>query len=197
MADPTVAVGLLERAIGYARGSVAVVTPPLLSRPTPCAGWDLRMLLDHLNDSLGALHDIVHSGRIGLSAPPAGGRGPAEHAAADLVATFRDRLGRLLGVWAGTGAGDHLLAVGGLPLAASLVAGTGAVEIAVHAWDVSSACGHRRPIPPALATDLLRFSRLVVTDATRHPQFAAPVAVSPLASPSDRLVAFLGRSPAP
>jgi len=35
----------------------------------------------------------------------------------------------------------------------------------------------------------------VVTDATRHRLFAAPVAVSPLASPSDLLVAFLGRSP--
>jgi hypothetical protein len=46
-----------------------------------------------------------------------------------------------------------------------------------------------------LALDLLKISRRLVTDATRTPQFAAQVAVSPWADPSDRLVAFLGRSP--
>jgi hypothetical protein len=60
-------------------------------------------------------------------------------------------------------------------------------------WDIAWACGQRQPIPPGLAIDLLKLSPLVVTDATRHPLFAAPVAVSPLASPSDRLVASLGR----
>jgi hypothetical protein len=35
----------------------------------------------------------------------------------------------------------------------------------------------------------------LVDGATRRLQFAAPVAVSPLASASDRLVAFLGRRP--
>jgi hypothetical protein len=42
---------------------------------------------------------------------------------------------------------------------------------------------------------MLRLCPLVVTDAIRHRLFAAPVDVSPLASPSDRFVAFLGRNP--
>jgi hypothetical protein len=46
-----------------------------------------------------------------------------------------------------------------------------------------------------LATGLLAICPLLVTEATRHRLFGAPVAVSPLASPSDQLVAFLGRSP--
>jgi hypothetical protein len=65
----------------------------------------------------------------------------------------------------------------------------------VHGWDISRACGRHRPIPPTLASDLLTICPLLVTQATRHPQFGAPVAVSPLASASDRLVAFLGRRP--
>jgi 3-oxoacyl-[acyl-carrier protein] reductase len=67
------------------------------------------------------------------------------------------------------------------------VAAVGAVELAVHGWDVAEACGCHRPIPPALATGILQLVPMVVADATRDIHFAAPVTVSPLASPSDRL----------
>jgi hypothetical protein len=71
----------------------------------------------------------------------------------------------------------------------------GAVEVAVHGWDVAQACGSRQPIPPALATGILEIVPLVVTSATRELCFAAPVTVSPLASPGDLLIALLGRDP--
>ena len=183
--------GLLERAVGYALGSAQAVTPELLSRPTPCSQWDLRMLLHHVNDSLDALHESIDAGHVG----PDPARDDDGQLAGNPVATFRDRACRLLGAWAAAGRHDRVIAIADLPLLASTVATTGAIELAVHGWDIAWACGQRRPIPPGLATDLLKLSPLVVSDATRHPLFADPVAVSPLASPSDRLVAFLGRGP--
>jgi len=149
------------------------------------------MLLHHVNDSLAALYGGIGAGYVGPD--------PAWDAdgemAGDLVATFRGRAGRLLGAWTAAGHHDRVVAIADRPLLASTVAGTGAIELAVHGWDIARACGDRQPIPPALAIDLLKISPLLVTDATRYPLFAAPVAVSPLASSSDRLVAFLGRSP--
>jgi uncharacterized protein (TIGR03086 family) len=184
-------VGLLERAIGYALGSVAAVAPRSLSRPTPCADWDLRALLHHVNDSLAALYEAADTGRIGPDPAADDGAGLA----ADLAATFRDRARRLLGAWTSAGRHHRVIAIVDRPLLANLVAGAGAIELAVHGWDISWACGQRRPIPPALAGELLTICPLLVTQATRHPQFAAPVAVPPMASASDRLVAFLGRCP--
>ena len=184
-------VGLLERAVGYALGSVAAVAPRLLSRPTPCSDWDLRMLLQHVNDSLAVLCEGIDTGHIGPDPATDHDNGPA----ADLAATFRDRARRLLGAWTSTSRHDQVIAIVDRPLPASVVAGAGAIEIAVHGWDISRACGQRRPIPPALASDILAICPLVITETTRHPQFAAPVVVSPLASASDRLVAFLGRRP--
>ena len=95
------------------------------------------------------------------------------------------------------------MAVGGLPIPAGLVACTGAVEIAVHGWDVSAAragrAGRARggvqetPIPAALATRMLRLGPLLV--AGREGLFAVPVEVPAQASPGDRLVGYLGRHP--
>jgi hypothetical protein len=57
--------------------------------------------------------------------------------------------------------------------------------------------GRGQPIPPVLATDLLVIAAVLVPGTGRHPLFAAPVTVAATASPSDRLTAFLGRTPQP
>jgi hypothetical protein len=78
-----------------------------------------------------------------------------------------------------------------------LLAAVGAVEIAVHGWDVAQACGRPRPLPPALAADLFPVARCVVADGDRGVRFAEPVGVPTRSCPGDRLVAFLGRRPGP
>ncbi len=194
------AVGLLECAVGYGLESVESVRPGSLGRPTPCAGWDLGTLLCHLNESLAALGQGACGGRIELEGSAAAdGRLAVE----GLAAGFRDGTRRLLDGWRrlGSDPDEPPMEVGGAPIAPAAVALVGAIEVAVHGWDVAEACGQQRPVPVRLALDLLHWTPLLVgggaaPDGTaRHPLFAAPVRVSPLASPSDRLVGCLGRSP--
>jgi uncharacterized protein (TIGR03086 family) len=176
---------LLERAITYALGNLPAVTPETLSRPTPCRDWDLRTLLAHMNDSLLALHEAADLGRVDLE--------PVENPGGDPVAALRGSACRLLGAWAGSPGGG--VAVADLPLTAAIVTTAGAVEIAVHGWDVARACGLDRPVPAALAEELLPLSALLVTEADRPARFAAAVTAPPSAPPGDRLVAYLGRVP--
>lgn len=180
---------LLERALNYTLGSLRIVTPAAMSQPTCCQGWDLRALLAHLNDSLVALDEAVGLGQV-----PLRGSGDLIDPDDDPVGSLRSRACRLLGAWVATD-GDHPVLVAGLPLSAEIVAGTGAVEVAVHGWDVAQACGWRRPIPPSLAAELLDLLPLLVTEADRPSRFAAPVRVHPWAGPGDRLLAYLGRDP--
>jgi uncharacterized protein (TIGR03086 family) len=182
-------IALLERAINYTLGSLQIVTPETLSHPTPCRDWDLRALLGHLNDSLLALSEAVDLGHVDADGSVGDGDPPG-----DPVAGLRNRARQLLGAWT---AADrrHLVSVAGSPLTAGIVTGTGAVEVAIHGWDVARACGWHRPIPPSLAEELLELSPLLVTDADRPVRFARPVDVPPLAGPGDRLIAFLGRRP--
>ncbi|MGW3668381.1 TIGR03086 family metal-binding protein [Streptomyces sp. NPDC005141] len=180
---------LLERSLAYALGSVATVPREGLRWPTPCAEWDLGELLRHLDDSVDALYEGVADGRVGLCpAPPA----------ADPVCVFRERARALLGAWAAVSdapAAPAAPAVGDRFLDPGLLAAVGALEIAVHGWDVGRACGRARAIPSGLAVELLPVAHAVVADADRGVRFADPVGVPVPARPGDVLLAFLGRRP--
>jgi uncharacterized protein (TIGR03086 family) len=181
---------LMAMAIRYTLGSLWYVTPALLSGPTPCAAWDLAALLAHVSDSLAAVHDALVTGCVSLE-PAARTQVPAE----GLVATLRAQAGQLLAASAAGRAGRPVV-IADRRLAGPEMAAAGAVEIAVHGWDIAEACHCRRPIPPALATSILAVVPLVVTGVTRGVQFADPVRPGPQATPGERLVALLGRNPA-
>jgi uncharacterized protein (TIGR03086 family) len=150
------------------------------------------MLLRHASESVAALGEGIEAGCVGLD--PAAEDGDV---AVDPARAFRDRAGQLLDAWTSPGHQRQVTEIAGCPLAASVMAAAAALEVAVHGWDISRACGQRQPIPRALATALLVIAPVLVPRTGRHPLFAAPVTVPAMAGPSDRLAAFLGRTPRP
>jgi hypothetical protein len=145
------------------------------------------------------LEAALRTGRLDLDGPPGRTGG-------DPVEALRDRAAELLCAGYCYGGPERFVTVGGLPIPAGVVACTGAVEIAVHGWDVSAARARAGrgsagcegdvqevPIPAALATRMLRLGPLLV--AGREGLFGVPVEVPAQASPGDRLVGFLGRHP--
>ena len=181
---------LLASAVRYALASAGTVTPPMLSLPTPCAEWDLEALLDHVSDSADALDQAIAAGCAGLTPPPGDGRpGP------DPVWSLRRQTARLLATCAAADPARRLVAIGDRELTTNMVALAGAMEITVHGWDISVACGPSQPVPPGLAAVLLPLAPLLITPATRPGLFADPVPVPAQASLGDQLVAFLGRQP--
>jgi len=179
-------VGLLARAVEHALVCLAAADDADPRRPTPCAGWDLRALLGHVNDSLLALHEAATLGRV---FPETG-----DHPGADPIAVLRDRARRLVGAWTPPVPRKEI-ALGELALTAAIVTTTGALELTVHGWDVARACGVDGTIPDGLAAEMLDLVPLLVTAGDRPSRFAAPVVADSWAAPGDRLVAFLGRHP--
>lgn len=184
-------VGWLERALGYALGSLQLVTTQALFWPTPCRAWDVAALLDHVDESLASLHEAVVVGHVGHLGREAGTNQEPE---IDPVARLRTRACTLLGAAAGS-ENTTVVSVGDEELPREMMYGVGALEVAVHGWDLALACGTHRPIPAELATALLPVASLVVTDDDRPARFAAPVEVPSSADEASRLLAFLGRRP--
>jgi len=180
---------LLESAVSYALAAAALGTPQLLHGSTPCPGWNLAMLLDHVSDSIGVLHAAIADGGAGvvLCGSPGPRQGP--------VTRLRGQAAGILHACATAGPAERRVAIWDRELTASMVAVTGAIEIAVHGWDISVACGACRPVPPGLGAVLLSIAPLLITPCARPGLFADPVQLSGAASPGDQLVAFLGRQP--
>jgi uncharacterized protein (TIGR03086 family) len=181
-------VDLLEQAIGYLLGTLRHATVHTLPRPSPCWGWDVRVLLTHLLDSFTALEEAALTGCVSSAAGPP----PAEDVLCEPVMAVRNRAVAVLDAWA---ACDDVVTIAGVPLPAGVVASTGAVEIAVHGWDVAQSCGHPETIPPSLGRGLLGLAPALISTADRPARFAPPNRTSVFASPGDRLVAYLGRRP--
>jgi uncharacterized protein (TIGR03086 family) len=191
--------GLVQGAADYAAEAVEVVSPGLLFSPTPCPGWDLFMLLLHMNDSIDTLIQGVETGWVDVAHNSSWCRvtgGPAGGPAAMLVSGLRMRSARLAqprrtGMPASP---EGRRADGRVPVAPDEAAIIGAIEMIAHGWDVSVTCGSELPIPSGLAAGMLPLSMRVVESGRRAGAFTAPVAVPPQASPGEQLLAYLGRS---
>lgn len=205
MSGQSGATGLLAGAISYALAACALIRPGEMTLPTPCPDWDLAALLGHLGDSMADLETAIRTGRLDLDHP-------RDMAGDDPVEAVREQAAQLLCAAYCYAGPESFVTIGGLPMPVGLVACTGAVEIAVHGWDVTAAlaragcagagragagragAGNRgEPIPAALATRMLRLCPLIV--AGRENLFAVPVTVPAQASPGDQLVGYLGRRP--
>lgn len=178
---------LLERALGYTRFSLVLVRPEVMTAPTPCVGWDVHDLLVHMNDSLVSLHEAgtVRTVRLTPHRPDGGD---------DLVGSLRRLACELLADWSAEQPEGNIL-VNGRQLTSGVLAAAGALEVAVHGWDLAVACGEARPLPRGLAEDLLRVTPVLVTEDDRRRRFAAPLPAPDDADPSARLLAYLGRDP--
>ena len=190
--------GLLVHAVRYALTAARLVTPAYLPLPTPCAGWDLRTLLHHLGDSMDALSEGLYTGFVQPGAAADGGWAEAGCAEpGGPVGGLSERAATLLCACAAAGSPESRVVIGDRELSTSLITMTGAVEIAVHAWDIAVTCGVPGTVPPGLASELLPIAALLAPPGTREGLFAAPVTVPEPSCPTDRLVAFLGRPPRP
>jgi uncharacterized protein (TIGR03086 family) len=181
---------LLERAVGYTRGCLRLLPGHRMDGRTPCAEWDLLALLRHMDDSLAAFSEAAEIGYVDLVPVP--GDGSPSGTTREVADRLRARACAVLAAWAHHPGATEVL-VSDRPLRSDLLAAAGALEVAVHGWDVARACGVDRPLPAALARDLLQVLPVLLHDHDRPGRFANPVDVPAHAEPGTRLLAALGR----
>ena len=174
---------LLRRAVHYAIASADLIEPPLLAVPTPCGAWNLAMLLIHLSESMDAIAEGLTCGAVALMPTASLGDEPGN---------VRSGCARLLAAIPAAPTGE-LVGIADLALTDNALAYAGAMEIAVHGWDIAVACGHPRPIPAELASPLLKAADLLLPASARPDLFAEPLCPPVPATPSGTLLAFLGR----
>jgi uncharacterized protein (TIGR03086 family) len=179
---------------------VAQVTPADLSRPTPCAGWDLADLLAHMTVQHRGFAAAARGNGADLAVwDPATVVGAVQ---ADPAATYRAAAADVLDAFAADGVLDAPFALPELAAAATfpgaMAIGFHFIDYVIHGWDVARTIGVRFELPADVVAAVLPIAFAVPDGEYRTAEdgpFARAVAVVDGASDLDRVLSHLGRSP--
>lgn len=183
----------LQRACASTENFVERVTPAQLTLPTPCTKWDVRALLNHLVGTL-SLHDALMGDRTPTVNMPPGGLPDVDLVGDDPLKAYRLGVDAVLAASGGDAlTRAHQTPLGEMP--GPVLTGFTTLDILVHGWDLATATGQDPTLPADLAETVLGFAREAITDQMRAPHIGPAIPVGPNSSATDRLVAFLGRTP--
>jgi uncharacterized protein (TIGR03086 family) len=158
-------------------------------RPTPCAQWNVRDLVNHLvgGGTMFAASFRGEAGEVGDSGAPDMLGDDAAAAWDKVIADFESAV-------SAPGAMDREVVLPFATLPAQVALDIASFDLLVHAWDLSRATG--QPFDPP--DDVVAAGRAVaevIVDGLRNGDTFTDAADAPAgASPMDQLAAFCGRS---
>jgi len=182
----------LAKALDQTGAVIAATGPAQGALPTPCAGWDLRTLVNH----------VVYDARMfadtsqGLPRPPAG---------EDLIgdewsAAYDAASGELIEVWRRPGATEGTIELPQGEIPKTWRVGQQLANFTVHAWDVAKATGQSPELDPGVGEMALAWGRENLKPEFRGGEgsgkvFGLEVQVRDDAPLYDRIAGFFGRDP--
>lgn len=195
-------VDLHERSLDLAAAVVDTVRPEHLDLPSPCAGWTLRNLLEHVIGQQQGFAAAARGAGPDLALFADAPVGP------DVAAEFRRTGAELTDAFREAAAADRPLWLpeirDGGPFTVAQAIGFHLLDTLIHGWDVAATLGTADAlIAEAEADDALVATLLKVTEAVPDtPQARAPgLAFAPGLEPAGgqgrfvRCLALLGRDP--
>lgn len=181
---------LHDRALAATGDLVANVEAGQFSDPTPCPEFDVRALLSHLVAGNHRYVQIAH-GEPATATPLAG-----DLVNDDALTPYKESAAAVSRAWSDPALLERTvqLPFGEFPGAFAL--GVHTVEGIVHGWDLATATGQPSELEPDLYAVAWRNTK-DIDDSFRGPgrPFGPAVPVSPDATDTERLMAWLGRRP--
>jgi uncharacterized protein (TIGR03086 family) len=168
-----------------------LVGPDDWRRPTPCAEWDVRALVNHVVGANVRYQLLLH----GAPAERVEATRSVDHLGSDALASFVATADGVVACFSEDGALDRTAhhAAGertGRELLAMRV-----LDAAVHAWDLARAIGSDETLDEEVVAFLLAYTADLDLGPGQRAFAPADAEVPPDASPRDRLLSRLGRHP--
>jgi uncharacterized protein (TIGR03086 family) len=185
---------LLSQAFTSTSGVLAGVSAEDIDRPTPCASWRVRELLNHV---VGGPRWYASFALTGARPSEGSPQDAGDFSVGDFRAVFAADSADCVAAFSADGVMERTMQLPFGEVPGSVYVNIATVDTFAHGWDLAKATGQSTDLDPALAAELLAFSQAALSDEFRGPDGQAPfgpqVAVSSGGSVADRLAAFLGR----
>jgi uncharacterized protein (TIGR03086 family) len=170
-----------------------------LDNPTPCERWQVRDVFYHL--AVGTMYDALLKGEepdpddvaayVGQTDP---NRSRPAIPDAELTARIADRLPGFVDLYRIPGVLERTIPVHLGDMTGEQFARLGALDIAVHTWDLATSTGQTVELPDVVVLEILEWARGTFEDSWRTDYtFASEVDAPENASAIERLAAFSGR----
>jgi uncharacterized protein (TIGR03086 family) len=176
------------RALASTARFVDATTPDQLHLSTPCDGWDVRALLDHVVG--GNLSDADAA----LGRPADRDRRDSDQVGDDHRAAYAASARTVTSALSAPDVFDRTFALTFGAVPGSIAVAIHFVDVVVHGWDLAVATGQDPAVDPSLCEAALGIAASYPEDAWGDDRFfASKVPVDDDAPAHDRLAAFLGR----
>jgi uncharacterized protein (TIGR03086 family) len=180
---------LHRRALGETRAVVAGIGRDQWSSATPCEGWNVQTLLNHL------VAGNLWAAELGAGATieEVGDRLDGDVLHDDALAAYEESVKLAAATFEVPGALDAPCAVSYGPVPGSVYCGHRFVDVLIHGWDLAVATGQDSTLEPELvaaASELLHDQADMVRASGA---FGDDLVVSANAGAQTKLLAFIGR----
>lgn len=176
-------------ALDSTRRFVAAVSDEQWTSPTPCEGWDVRTLVNHV---VSGNYWAAELGR-GRTIEEVGDRLDGDVLGDDPLKAYDDSAAQADAAFSAPGALDAPCAVSYGPVPGSIYAGHRFIDVLIHGWDVATATGQDSRLDPALVEACAEVVAPQAELLKGSGMFGAEVDLSAGADAQEQLLAQLGR----
>ena len=180
---------LHRRALDETRSVVAGTDRAQWADATPCDGWDVQALLNHLvSGNLWAAE--LGSGR---TIEEVGARLDGDVLGDDSLAAYDTSAEAAAATFEAPGALDVPCAVSYGPVPGSVYAGHRFIDVLIHGWDLATATGQDATLDPELVDAAYRLLQDQAEMVRASGMFGEDILVPADLGPQTQLLAFIGR----
>jgi len=178
-----------RQALDATRRVVAGIGPDQWTQPTPCEGWDVRTLLNHVVSGNLWVAELA----TGRTIADVGSKLDGDQLGAAPLDAYEESAEAAAAAFEAPGALDAPCAVSYGPVPGSVYAGHRFLDVLIHGWDLAVATGQGTRLDPSLVEACWNVIEPQLDGLRASGMFGTAVPVPDDADTQPRLLAVLGR----
>ncbi|HWW54583.1 MAG TPA: TIGR03086 family metal-binding protein [Acidimicrobiales bacterium] len=185
-------INVMKRVIGQTQTIVDRVSPDELAKPTPCAEWTVRDVINHITGGATMFAECISDGSIAdeRMAKLFGG----DNLGDDYKGAFKQATDKVIATFAEPGMMDKMVRLPFGEMPAGIALNIAVFDVTTHAADLAWATGQAIDDTDLLETALAVGREIIGPDMRKPGMFDPEQEVDASAGVADRLLAFAGRT---